>query len=71
MFDEMSKWIFYNILLICGQTMYLLDEEFDYNELDNYMFKEFIDSPDLDINDDEDADMMVAMMSKQQFFSSG
>lgn len=64
MFDEMLKWIFYILLLIFGQMMYSLDEEFDYNEVDDYMFKELIDSSDLDINNDEHADMIVVVMSK-------
>ena len=51
------------------------NKEFDNSELDDYMFKEFIDSLDSDIIDDEDADMMVMMsiheeIEKRSLFST-
>ena len=42
------------------------NEEFDYNELDEFMFKELIDSLDSDIDDDKDADMMVSIQEETE-----
>jgi hypothetical protein len=42
------------------------DDDFVHKELDDYIFKEFIDSSDSDINDDKDVEVTVVMSIQEE-----
>ena len=46
--------------------MDLSNDDFDYKEHDDCIFKEFITWRDLEIDDDEDAEMMVVMSTQEE-----